>query len=157
MFMGASRSRRGFTLIEMLLVIGIIGVLLGLLLAGVMRVREAANIAQSKNNLRQIILGIHHFASNHQDRLPVVGDALQVKIASNLFAPGKKATALFVRILPYLEVQISEQISNSQLNAGLFNPKFLPVPLLLSPSDPSVPAAMVKYAGVTSYAANGQV
>jgi prepilin-type processing-associated H-X9-DG protein/prepilin-type N-terminal cleavage/methylation domain-containing protein len=64
------RTSAAFTLVELLVVIGIIAVLIGILLPTLSRAREQANRAKCLSNLRSIGQGIHLYANSYKDRLP---------------------------------------------------------------------------------------
>lgn len=64
------RSRRGFTLMELLVVIAVIAILAALLLPALAQAKEKSRRTQCLNNLKQIATAIQLYADDHGDQLP---------------------------------------------------------------------------------------
>src|SRR3954453_3606430 len=63
------RARSGFTLVELLVVIGIIIALVGILLPALSRAREQAKRVQCLSNMRQLTLAWLNYAYEHKGRI----------------------------------------------------------------------------------------
>ena len=68
--MRSTSAPRAFTLVELLVVIGIIALLISILLPSLTRAREAANRVKCASNLRSIGQAIHMFANAHKGKVP---------------------------------------------------------------------------------------
>jgi prepilin-type N-terminal cleavage/methylation domain-containing protein/prepilin-type processing-associated H-X9-DG protein len=67
----ANRSRRGgFTLVELLVVIGIIAILISIILPSLSKARAAAARTACQSNLRQLVIATHMFAQEHGGCIP---------------------------------------------------------------------------------------
>jgi len=111
------RVRRGFSLVELLVVVAVIAILAGLLLPAVQAGRESARRVTCQHNLRQLAVAVLHYESDSR-RLPpaaIVSEAINPTTCSGCwnpwaeaqlssFAPGtKQGSSWILAVLPFLE------------------------------------------------------
>ena len=137
----------GFTLVEVLVVIAIIGILVGLLLPAVQAARESARRMQCSNQLKQLALAAH----NHH-------------ATGNSFPPGvdrstSQKSSLFVFLLPYLEggnlydLWQRPNADRAALAATVLASLVCPSDLI--PSNPVQNRVSERWYALTSYGGNG--
>ncbi len=98
------RSKRGFTLVELLVVIAVVALLVALLLPAVFATREAARRSQCSSNKRQVALAVLEHVSAY-NRLPSLVDRRFQALRDQPDAHRKSSVSWRFTILPYLEEQ----------------------------------------------------
>lgn len=88
-----SHGKRGFTLVEALVVLGVLGVLAGLVLAGLGNARVAVNRAKCLSNQRQIGLALLNYAHEHDGAFPP---------STHTTGSWKKERSWIFQLAPYL-------------------------------------------------------
>jgi hypothetical protein len=130
-------SRPAFSIFDLLIIIAILGILIGLLLPAIHKVRAAANRVKSHNNLKQFGLACHVYHD-----------------ANGVLPPGtdKNGFSVCARLLPYIEQNALYQSiafdkpTSNKANAAA---RVMKVMLCISPDDP-LPAE----GGATNYLYN---
>ena len=144
-FIAAPRRGRGaiaagFTLVELLAVIAIIGTLVGLLLPAVQAARESARNSVCSNQIKQFALALHTYESAYRV-LPAgnrtIGDAAWTKTA-------------YVQLLPFIEELklYRDMIATNNSESSIVNTWQRPI--FRCPSDPQ-PVTVVKARPSSNY------
>jgi prepilin-type N-terminal cleavage/methylation domain-containing protein len=111
-------ARKAFTLIELLVVIAIIGVLIGLLLPAIQKVREAANRITCTNNLKQMGLACHAFHDTYGALPPETIASPSLAPANSTLSASDGWATWAVVLLPYMEQGNQYSLWNLQFSYG---------------------------------------
>ncbi len=171
-FRSSTTRRLAFTLIEVLVVIGIMAILIALILPAVQSARQASLRSQCQNNLKQLGLAVHDYAGAWNQNLPPFTLRMGGK------NPGQYNGNMFLTLLPYLEQEGLFNAAVTNVSPGQVVPGFttwlaptvppngpavqtIPIKVFQCPADPTLvngyPTNQIDIWGGSSYGANFQL
>jgi prepilin-type N-terminal cleavage/methylation domain-containing protein len=103
---------RGFTFIELVVVIAIVAILVAMLLPAVQQAREFARRTQCRNNLRQIGVALHNYEATHR-RLP------QGTFLGAVAGTTNNNSSPLPHLLPYFEQAYNVNLFNFNVDLNL--------------------------------------
>lgn len=128
------RRRGGFTLVELLVVIGIIALLISILLPALNKAREAANAVSCLSNARQFGTALQMYATANKGSLPILWRNPPTSAGNSDLSPD--GSSWCVQLSKYLGVNWSNQVTlNANLEYGGPGPS--PAAIWICPSDPN--------------------
>lgn len=131
--MRLAKCNKGFSLVEILVTISILGLMIGLLLPVIQKVRSTATRIQSTNKLRQLSTALSNFAAIENGDIPSIKNPTYYGFSGD--PECKRNRSMFYHLLPFLEVPIDVMQMREQYS---YNPNWTRMPIFLSSTDPTV-------------------
>jgi type II secretory pathway pseudopilin PulG len=154
------RRSRGFRLIDLVTVLGILIILGGVLMVVVRKWQAASALSQCQNNLKQIVLAVHDYASAFGNALPPLSGA---QIENGIAHP----QAILLTLLPFVECDNiyrpamreprGQTWNGSVYGAPIFSSAFCKTYVCPADSSNSLTVPVAHGWVGSSYAANAQV
>jgi prepilin-type N-terminal cleavage/methylation domain-containing protein/prepilin-type processing-associated H-X9-DG protein len=146
--------RNGFTLVELLVVVAVLGVLIGLILPAVQVARESARRVDCANKVKQVSLGLHNHESTFR--------TLPTTLSSESRQSGLRMLYWQAQVLSFLEQEQLFALVRSEVSQGVHiygnTQRTAHIPIYQCPSNPDagklvtsdyrVPFAFTDYCGV---------
>jgi len=151
-----AKTRTGFTLIELCVVIAVIALLIALLLPAVQQARESSRRIACSNNLHQLGVALHNFHSTFQRFPPGRGDPLPGVFSAHAYLLEHLEQASVRQIIDFQKAPTTFTVAGGVVHDGTVN---LPaatarLSVLQCPSDPLAGGVPGSEFGSTNYAAN---
>ena len=147
-FLVGKRSNRGFTLVELLVVIGIIALLISILLPALSRARKQANMVKCMAQTKQIMMAVIFYNNEYKGWLPSPG---WLSNDQNMFPAGKRMSNWL-----YNEDLRNGSFAVKDLKNGLLFP-YLNITTIFRCPDDTGPWQAGSSQNMTSFLMNGAV